>query len=182
VSKAFTKETDDEVEGDFAEEDERAKNLGRQYITPAGYKRMNSELDQLWRVERPKVTREVEAAAALGDRSENAEYIYGKRRLRQIDSRLRFLKKRIENVTVVTATPDQQDKVFFGASVTCEDEDGATFVYRLVGADEIDVGKRWISLDSPIGRALLGKRVGDAVTVQRPKGEVELQIRSINYE
>ncbi|HSI02923.1 MAG TPA: transcription elongation factor GreB, partial [Myxococcota bacterium] len=95
MSKAFTRESDEETDSEeFAEEEEKAKNLGRQYITPSGYKRMGDELDQLWRVERPKVTREVEAAAAMGDRSENAEYIYGKRRLRQIDSRLRFLKKR----------------------------------------------------------------------------------------
>ncbi len=183
VSKAFTRESDEETDSEeFAEEEEKAKNLGRQYITPSGYKRMGDELDQLWRVERPKVTREVEAAAALGDRSENAEYIYGKRRLRQIDSRLRFLKKRLEHVTVVTASPDQADKVFFGASVTVEDEDGASFTYRLVGADEIDTAKRWISLDSPIGRALLGKTMGAVVTVQRPKGEVELTIRAIAYE
>ncbi len=186
MSKAFTRESDDpeaaEAADDFAEEDEKAKNLGRQYITPSGYKRMAEELDYLWRVDRPKVTREVEAAAAMGDRSENAEYIYGKRRLRQIDSRLRFLKKRLENVTVVTATPDQADKVFFGATVTVEDEDGETFVYRLVGADEIDIAKRWISLDSPIGKALLGKKNGAMVTVQRPKGEVELTIVAIAYE
>lgn len=182
MSKAFTKEPDEEVDDDFAEEDERAKNLGKQYITPAGFKTLSDELDQLWRAERPRVTREVEAAAALGDRSENAEYIYGKRRLREIDRRLRFLKKRMENVTVVTAAPDQRDRVFFGAQVTCEDEDGAVLMYRLVGADEIDIAKRWISLDSPIGKALLGKRRGDLVTVQRPKGEVELSIVAIDYE
>ncbi len=183
MSKAFTKESDEENNSDeFAEEEEKAKNLGRQYITPSGYKRLADEFDYLWRVDRPKVTREVEAAAALGDRSENAEYIYGKRRLRQIDSRLRFLKKRLEHVSVVTASPDQADKVFFGATVTCEDEDGSELIYRLVGADEIDVAKRWISLDSPIGKALLGKKVGQEVTVQRPKGEVELTIRAIAYE
>lgn len=181
MSKAFTKESDEEPADDFAEEDEKAKNLGKQYITPAGFKTLSDELNTLWSSERPRVTREVEAAAALGDRSENAEYIYGKKRLREIDRRLRFLKKRLEHVTVVTASPDQQDKVFFGASVTCEDEDGAKLTYRLVGADEIDVAKRWISLDSPIGKALLGKRRGDVVTVQRPKGEVELTIEKISY-
>ncbi|MBC7795166.1 MAG: transcription elongation factor GreB [Clostridia bacterium] len=181
MSKAFTKEPDEEVDEDFAAEEERAKNVGNQYITPAGFRVLSDELDKLWRVERPRVAKEVEVAAAMGDRSENAEYIYGKRRLREIDRRLRYLKKRMEHVTVVTASPDQQDRVFFGALVTCEDEDGVTFVYRLVGADEIETAKRWISLDSPIGKALLGKREGDVVTVQRPKGEVELTVMAITY-
>ncbi len=180
MSKAFVKEGDEpEVEPAL---DEQPKPTGPQYITPAGYKKLADELEGLWKVERPRVTREVEAAAALGDRSENAEYIYGKKRLREIDRRLRFLAKRLESITVVRSSPEQGGRVFFGAYVTIIDEEGNETTYRLVGTDEIDLERRWISLSSPIGKALLGKRVGDVVLVRRPKGEVELEVTGIRYD
>jgi transcription elongation factor GreB len=183
MSKAFTREPDgglDDDDEDEAEEEPRPK--GPQYITPEGHKKLSDELDHLWKVERPRVTREVEAAAALGDRSENAEYIYGKKRLREIDRRLRWLGKRLDRLTVVQAKPEHAGRVFFGASVTLEDEDGKRVEYRLVGTDEIDLEKRWISIESPIGKAILGKSLDDEVTVKRPKGEAELVIVAIRYD
>ncbi len=151
------------------------------YITLEGAKKLRAELDQLWTVERPRVTQEVADAAAQGDRSENAEYIYGKRRLREIDRRVRFLSKRLEEVTVVSEPPSDPRRVFFGAYVTIEDEDGEEHTYRIVGGDESDTSKGWISIDSPVARALLGKRDGDAVTVRAPKGEIEYTIVAVKY-
>jgi len=152
------------------------------YITPEGYRKLQQELDQLWRVERRKVTREVQEAAAHGDRSENAEYIYGKRRLREIDRRIRFLKDRVETLHVVENRPNQSDKVLFGAWVSVLDEEGAQHRYRLVGADESDPDQGHISVESPIGRALLGKQAGDEVVVQRPIGELTLEVLAVSYE
>jgi transcription elongation factor GreB len=152
------------------------------YITPAGLLRLQEEADRLWRVERPRVTREVSEAAALGDRSENAEYIYGKRRLREIDRRLRFLQKRIDELVVVRDAPEQREKVFFGAWVEIEQEDGECRVLRIVGPDESDPAQGLLSMESPLGRALLGKRVGDEVRVRRPKGELRCEVLAIRYE
>lgn len=151
------------------------------YITPEGAKKLRSELDYLWTVERPRVTQQVADAAALGDRSENAEYIYGKRRLREIDRRVRFLSKRLEEVRIVTEPPTDPKRVFFGAYVTVEDEDGEEKTYRVVGADESDLERGFISIDSPVARALLGKREGETVTVRVPKGEVEYTIVAVTY-
>src|SRR5690349_9546172 len=131
--------------------------LAKHYITPEGAKKLRAELEQLWTVERPRVTQEVADAAAQGDRSENAEYIYGKRRLREIDRRVRFLSKRLDDLVVVTEAPSDARRVFFGAWVTLEDEDGEEVTYRIVGPDESDVEKHWISMDAPVARALLGK-------------------------
>ena len=142
---------------------------------------MRAELDQLWTVERPRVTQEVADAAAQGDRSENAEYIYGKRRLREIDRRVRFLSKRLDEITVVTEPPSDPKRVFFGAYVTVEDGDGAEKTYRIVGADESDVDRGFISIDSPVARALLGKREGDELVVRVPKGDVEYTITAVEY-
>jgi len=128
------------------------------------------------------VTQEVADAAAQGDRSENAEYIYGKRRLREIDRRVRFLSKRLDEITVVSERPDDPGLVFFGAHVTVEDDDGARRTYRIVGGDESDVDKGWISIDSPVARACLKKREGDLVTVRAPRGEVEYTIVAVRYE
>jgi transcription elongation factor GreB len=154
------------------------------YITPEGYQKVRAELDWLWKVERPRVTLEVETAAAHGDRSENAEYQYGKRRLREIDRRLRFLSKRIEQMKVVT--PAEQAtagaRVGFGAWVTVEDEDGGEATYRIVGPDELDPDKGHISMDSPMARALLGKEVDDEVEVKRPRGDATFAITKIRYE
>ena len=128
------------------------------------------------------VTQAVATAAALGDRSENADYIYGKRRLREIDRRVRFLQKRIDDLVVVRETPPDQEKVFFGAWVTVEDEAADRFTYRIVGPDESDADRNWISMESPIGRALLGRELGDEVTVDRPKGKVTFGVISIRYD
>jgi transcription elongation factor GreB len=153
----------------------------KSYITPEGAKKLRTELEQLWTVERPRVTQEVADAAAQGDRSENAEYIYGKRRLREIDRRVRFLSKRLDGITVVTEPPSDPNRVFFGAWVTVEDEDGNESTYRIVGPDESDVDKGWISMDAPVARALLGKRDGDDVLVKRPKGDITYTITDIRY-
>jgi transcription elongation factor GreB len=178
MSKAFVNEdAGPEDEEPLEPEAPRAPR----HITPEGYQKLVDELDHLRKVERPRVTREVEAAAALGDRSENAEYIYGKRRLREIDRRLRFLARRIESLVVVRHAAEQDGRVFFGATVTLEDEGGARVSYRLVGGDEIDLDKRWISVDSPVGKAVLGKHEGDFVTVRRPKGDVELRVVGVRY-
>jgi transcription elongation factor GreB len=153
------------------------------YITPEGHKKVRAEFDHLWKVERPKVTAEVEAAAALGDRSENAEYIYGKRRLREIDKRLQFLSKRLERMKVIDEDAQKRSvgRVGFGAWVAVEDEDGEQAVWRIVGPDESDPDQGHVSLESPIGRALLGKEEGDEVEVRRPKGPTWLTITAIGY-
>jgi transcription elongation factor GreB len=155
--------------------------LGKHYITPDGAKRLRAELEQLWTVERPRVTQEVADAAAQGDRSENAEYIYGKRRLREIDRRVRFLSKRLDDLTVVSEPPSDPSRVFFGAWVTLEDEEGSEVTYRIVGPDETDVDRGWISMDAPVAKALMGKRDGDEVNVRRPKGDITYTITGIRY-
>ena len=152
------------------------------YITPEGFRKLQDELDHLWRVERPKVTEAVAKAAALGDRSENADYIYGKKRLREIDSRLRFLQKRTDALVVVARPPDKQDKVYFGAWVTLEDQEGEERTYRVVGPDEFDPDRGFISMDSPLGRAVLGRETGDEVTVRRPKGPATFTLLDVRYE
>jgi len=170
-----------EVNFDAMSESDASPNKSA-YITPEGFRALRSELDQLWRVERPRVTEQVSAAAALGDRSENAEYIYGKKRLREIDRRVRFLTKRIEALTVVEAGAAREDgRVYFGAWVTVEDEEGESSCFRVVGPDEFDPRRGFISMDSPVGRALLGKRIDDEVLVRRPKGDVVFTILEIVY-
>ncbi|MBX5483134.1 MAG: transcription elongation factor GreB [Myxococcaceae bacterium] len=174
-------ELDEELE-DEEEDEEAARPRGKQYITRAGADRLHAELKRLTNVERPKVTAEVAFAAAQGDRSENAEYIYGKKRLREIDRRIRFLQKRLEACTVVDPA-EQKDttRVYFGATVTLEDEDGKVSTYQIVGPDEVDTRGGRISMDSPLGRALLGKRLGDTIEVTRPLGEMEVTIQRIRY-
>ncbi len=152
------------------------------YITRAGWNALDQELKFLWKEERPKVTQAVSDAAALGDRSENAEYIYGKRRLREIDRRVRFLTKRLEVLQIVDYNPKQEGKVFFGAWVMLENENGEQHRYRIVGGDEFDPAKNWISIDSPVARALIGKQVDDEVSVATPAGRVMLYINAIWYE
>jgi len=153
------------------------------YITRAGFEKLRAELEWLWRKERPRVTEAVATAAALGDRSENADYIYGKKRLREIDRRIRFLTKRIDELEVVEAGPRQDEsRVYFGAWVCVEDEEGESHRYQLVGPDEFDAKAGRISVDSPVGRALMGRRLGDEVLVRRPKGEAVYTIVAIEYE
>lgn len=151
------------------------------YITAEGAVKLRAELHQLWKVERPQVTATVHEAAKNGDRSENGDYIYGKRRLREIDSRVRYLSKRLENLTVVNRIPEQKDKVFFGAWITLEDDDGTENCYRIVGPDEIDPANNWISMDSPLARAAIGKVLDDEFEFQSPQGLQRLCITSIAY-
>jgi transcription elongation factor GreB len=154
----------------------------RNYMTPEGARKLSDELARL-RTQRPKVVQEVADAAAQGDRSENAEYIYGKKKLREIDRRMYFLTHRLKDAVVVDPKAQRGDpaKVFFGATVEVEDEDGARSTYRIVGEEEIDSAQGLISYKSPVGRALLGKRLGDVITVRRPSGEVELEIVTLRY-
>lgn len=154
---------------------------GSKFITPEGHARLAGELDQLWRIERPKVTQAVAEAAAQGDRSENAEYTYGKKRLREIDSRVRFLRKRLEGMTVVKEPPADRGRIYFGAWVTLEDEAGQETRHRIVGPDEFDLDKRYVSMDAPLARALLGKRLDDEVRVQTPTGERVWFVTAIDY-
>lgn len=151
-------------------------------ITPDGYGALQAELAQLWEVERPEVVRTVYWAATNGDRSENGDYIYGKKRLRQIDGRVRFLRKRLESLAVVDPKfQKNRDRVLFGATVGYERENGRAQTVTLVGSDETEPSAGRISLDSPIGSALMEKAVGDLVFVQTPGGEEELEITSISY-
>ncbi len=152
------------------------------YITPEGFRRIAAEHERIWTVTRPRVVAEVEAAAALGDRSENAEYIYGKRKLRELDRRLRDLSERMDSLTVVDPRPHPSGRAYFGAWVTVELEDGEERRYRLVGPDEFDVEAGLISVDAPLGRALLGKREGEVALVRRPAGAVEVTVVEIAWE
>ncbi len=152
------------------------------YITAEGYRRLEQEADSLWTKKRPQVVSALADAAAEGDRSENAEYIYRKRQLVEIDRRLRFLAKRMDAVTVVADKPRDDGRVYFGCYVTVEDEEGETKRYRIVGADEWDTSRAEISMGSPMGRALLGKRRDDEVLVRRPKGDVYLTITGISVD
>ena len=152
------------------------------YITREGWNRLDKELKYLWKEERPLITKSVSEAAAQGDRSENAEYIYGKRRLREIDRRVRFLVKRTEDLTIVYYQPQQEGKVFFGAWVTLINEDDHEVTYRIVGPDEWDVKNGEISVDSPMARALIGKRVDDEVVVQTPEGGRVFDVAKIWYK
>lgn len=155
---------------------------GSFYITPEGEKALRDEVYQLWKVERPQVTAVVGEAAKNGDRSENGDYIYGKRRLREIDSRVGFLTRRLDKLEVVDRIPDNQNKVYFGAWVTVEEEDGSENTYRIVGPDEFDLSLGKLSMDSPMAKALLGKSVGDEIVFKTPDGERELYISKVQYK
>jgi transcription elongation factor GreB len=151
------------------------------YITPEGARRLAEELVRLRTVERPRTVQEVADAAAQGDRSENAEYIYGKKRLREIDRRLNYLAKRLDHAVVVDPREQRGDKAFFGATIEVEDEAGARTTYVIVGEDETNSAAGRISWRSPVGRALLGKRAGDVVVVHRPAGVVEIEVVAVRY-
>lgn len=152
-------------------------------ITPEGYKALKDEFDFLWRVRRPEVTRAVSEAAAMGDRSENAEYIYGKKLLREIDRRVRFLMKRMEVLKVVDTRPTDPSRIFFGAWVEVEDAtSGEVLALRIVGPDETDAARGWISIDAPMARALLKKAVDDEVAVERPAGRGLFYVLSVSYD
>lgn len=150
------------------------------YITKAGYDRLQQELSYLWKVKRPEVTKKVSEAAAQGDRSENAEYIYGKRQLREIDSRIGFLSRRLDVLQVIEQMPPDQSKVFFGAWVTLEDQQGETHRYRIVGADEFDPALGYISIDAPLARSLIGKCMDDVVTITPPNEDSAPRILEVD--
>ena len=154
---------------------------GSKYITPVGKEKLQQEHDYLWQEKRPQITRSVQEAAAQGDRSENAEYIYGKKQLREIDYRVRHLRKRLADITVVDAIPEEQDRVFFGAWVSLEDETGEINEYRIVGPDEFDDADEYISMDAPLAKALLKRRLDDEVVVHLPQGEKRYFITAIRY-
>ena len=180
MSKAFTKESD----GDDDREDEKplpAEIAGKNYMTPAGFKRMQDELQTIVRKTRPEVTQVVSWAAGNGDRSENGDYLYGKKKLRELDRRIRFLSKRLDAAEVIDPLKVASDQVRFGATVTFEDEDGNQKTYSIVGIDESDIAKGRISWLSPLANALLKAREGDVVTFHSPKGKQELEIISIRY-
>lgn len=152
------------------------------YITPEGHKALRDELHYLWKVERPVVTQQVSDAAALGDRSENAEYIYGKKRLREIDRRVRFLRKRLEVLKVVDQLPTDCNRVYFGAWVELLRDDEQSLRYRLVGPDELDPARHYISIDSPMGKALLGKALDTEFELHTPGGTHMYEITKVDYE
>ncbi|MGQ0834910.1 MAG: transcription elongation factor GreB [Gammaproteobacteria bacterium] len=159
-----------------------AEKPGSKYITPEGERRLRAEVEQLWRIERPKVTQAVSEAAAQGDRSENAEYTYGKRRLREIDRRVRHLRKRLDGMVIVDRPPADPKRVFFGAWVTLETDAGERVRYRIVGPDEFDREPGFISMDSPLGRALLRKALDEEVSVELASGVRTQTIVAIEYE
>jgi len=150
-------------------------------ITREGFHQLEEELDTLWRAERPEVTQKVAWAASLGDRSENADYQYNKKRLREIDRRVRFLRKRLKDLTIVDYSPQQSGKVFFGAWVNVENDEGEKLTFRIVGPDEIYGRNDYISIDSPMARALLKKAVDDEAVVKTPTGLVNWYVLSIQY-
>lgn len=151
-------------------------------ITAEGHQRLKQELDHLWRTVRPEVVKALAAAAAEGDRSENAEYTYRKKQLGEIDRRVRYLSKRIPSLKIAPAAPTDQRAVFFGATVELEDESGKALVYRIVGPDETHASKGWISIDSPMARAMLKKRVDDEFTAELPGGSMSFVIVAVRYE
>lgn len=151
------------------------------YITAEGAERLRAEYEQLWRVRRPEVVRALSAAAAEGDRSENAEYIYRKKELREIDRRVHYLQLRLPELKVVDTTPSDPQRVFFGAQVLVADQAGEEKRYRIVGADEIDPERGYISIDSPLARALLKRTAGEVVRLMLPSGEAEVELIAIRY-
>ncbi len=181
MSKAFTREDDDALE-DGPELDAQQPQGAKNYVTPAGHARLKSELKALVEVERPELVKTVAWAASNGDRSENADYIYGKRRLREIERRIRYLIKRLEIAEVVDPRDQEQDRVFFGATVVYRDGKGEEQTVSVVGIDEVDPAHRRVSWISPIAKALLKAREGDVVTVNTPSGAEELEILEVRYE
>jgi len=187
MSKAFTKEDGpqgaDELDAtQEAQEDSASLPRGtKNYMTPSGAERLRAELKDLLHVQRPEVVRTVSWAASNGDRSENGDYIYGKRRLREIDRRIRFLQKRLDAAEVIDPMLQRSDRILFGATVTVADEEGRKRTYRIVGIDEAHPAQGWISWISPMAKALLHARVGDSVTLHSPRGDEDLEILKVEY-
>ena len=180
MNKAFTREEDNDLD-DEAREPAALPAGTRNYMTPGGFARLKGELDALVDKERPAVVAAVAWAASNGDRSENADYIYGKRRLREIERRIRFLMKRLEAAEVVDPRDQEQDRVFFGATVTYADASGGEHTVSIVGTDEVDPARGRVSWVSPVARALLKARLGDIVTLRTPAGEEPLEVLGIRY-
>jgi transcription elongation factor GreB len=192
MSKAFTRESD-APDGDGSEDGDESGSEDeggapplpagtKNYMTPAGFARLSAELDQLWKVERPRLVETIHWAASNGDRSENGDYIYGKKRLREIDRRIRFLSKRLDHAEVVDpATRETTEQVFFGATVTVQDNCGDEFTYAIVGIDEADQARGRISWVSPMARALIRAREGDTVTLATPAGRRVLEVVEVRY-
>jgi transcription elongation factor GreB len=181
MSKAFTKESDDEEDLDL-EAAESAPRVEKNYITPAGYRRLREELAALWEVERPKLVETIAWAASNGDRSENADYIYGKRRLREVDRRVRFLSQRIDSAEVVNSAGRDDDRAYFGATVTYRDGAGVERTVSIVGIDEVDPARGRVSWLSPVAKALLRAREGDVVTLRTPAGAEEIEVLDVRYD
>ena len=183
MSKAFTKESDGDDDDDRDGADDGGIPGGfTNYITPAGHKKLNDELARLWKVDRPKLVDTIAWAASNGDRSENGDYIYGKKKLREIDRRIRFLGKRLDAAVVVDNAGKEHERVYFGATVTVADENGAERTVSIVGVDELDPARGRVSWISPIATALLKAAVGDAVTMRTPQGPEELEVLEIRYD
>lgn len=183
MSKAFTKETDDAPDDELEPDATQGLPAGaKNYITPAGYRRLRAEFAQLWEQERPKLIETIAWAASNGDRSENADYIYGKRRLREVDRRLRFLARRLELSEVVDNAGQDHDRVFFGATVTYRDRAGAERTISIVGMDEVDPAHGRVSWIAPVAKALLKAREGDVVTIRTPAGAEEIEVVAIRYD
>lgn len=186
MSKAFTREDAGVPEEPDDEEQDLPKAGAKRYITPQGFKKLEAEVAHLWKVERPKVTQEVSDAAAQGDRSENAEYIYGKKRLREIDRRIRFLTKRLDSAEVVdpaarARSGEGTDQIFFGATVRYANARGEAHEITIVGIDEVDPARGHVSWISPIARALLKAREGDTVQLRTPAGVETLDVLEVRY-
>ena len=184
MSKAFTKESDGESDDDERDLADDAALPGgfTNYVTPAGHKRLNDELARLWKVDRPKLVDTIAWAASNGDRSENGDYIYGKRKLREIDRRIRYLSKHLDSAVVVDNAGKAHEKVYFGATVTVADESGGERTLSIVGVDESDPSRGRVSWVSPIATAILKASVGDVVTMRTPRGAEELEIIAIRYD
>jgi transcription elongation factor GreB len=182
MSKAFTKEPDGGDEDLARDGDDAIPGGFTNYITPAGQKRLNDELSRLWKVDRPKLVETIAWAASNGDRSENGDYIYGKRKLREIDRRIRFLSKRLDSAVVVDNAGKEHERVYFGATVTYVGESGERQTVSIVGVDEIDPARGRVSWISPIGTALLKASLGDVVTLRTPRGAEEIEILDVRYD
>ncbi len=181
MNKAFIKE-DSDSDNDSELSDHVSPSGSKNYITPKGARTLKSELRHLLKKVRPKVVETISWAAGNGDRSENGDYIYGKKRLREIDRRIRFLNKRLDSVEVVNPAKIKSNQILFGATITVEDEEGKKMTYQIVGIDETNVKSGKISWISPIGKSLLNNRRGDVVTVNTPKGQFDLEILEITYQ
>jgi transcription elongation factor GreB len=182
MSKAFTKEPDAPEDDDLEPEQALDQPIVKNYITPAGHRRLKDELAHLWEVERPKLVETIAWAASNGDRSENADYLYGKRRLREVDRRIRFLSRRLEIAEVVDNAGQDHDQAFFGATVTYADRSGRERTVSIVGIDEVDPARGRVSWVSPMAKALLKARAGDTVTVMTPAGAEPVDVVAIRYD